>query len=265
MLNSTTTNSTLLPISIFIITLNEAQHLGAVLASCRDFAEVIIVDSGSQDDTLTIAQQFGATIYHQDFLGYAAQKDYARSLCRYEWVFNLDGDEVLTPGIVAYCREFIRHPTADALSFARREFFLNRPLSPFTHRQQKCRLFRKNQAAYDLTNLVHETIQVTGTEQAVSLAFDHYGNNHIAIIASKNNRYAQQKAAEKFHKGRQAHRLKLISIFPWTFFKSYCLRRYLFSGMRGFILAVLEAYYAFLKEAELYERQQTHHTTHHPQ
>jgi hypothetical protein len=86
--------------------------------------------------------------------------------------------------------------------------------------------------------------------------FDHYGYDSIAAITNKNNTYSTLKADEKFVKGKSFSHLKLFLIFPLVFIKEYLLQRKLFSGRRGFILAVMEAYYAFLKEAKLFENHQ---------
>lgn len=242
-----------LPISVFIITLNEEHYLPKVLASCCDMDEVVIVDSGSTDKTLEIAQQFGAKIHHQDWLGYPAQKNYALSLCKNEWALNLDGDEELTPEVVECCKRTIENNKTDALSLRRREYFINKPFSPLTHQLSKCRLFRKSKTTYNLNHLVHEKVEVNGKISTTSLAFNHYGNNDISLVTSKNNLYSSKKAQEKFTQGKQFSYLKLLFIFPFAFFKTYFLRRSFFSGMRGFIQAILDAYYAFLKEAKLYE------------
>ena len=86
-----------IPCSVYIVTLNCAAWLEDTLNSVADFAEVIILDSGSTDDTYKIAQSFAnVRISHQDWQGYAAQKSLALAQCQQEWVLNLDGDEVLS-------------------------------------------------------------------------------------------------------------------------------------------------------------------------
>ena len=82
--------------SVYIICKNEEKHIKRVLESIKDFNEIIIVDSGSNDNTLEIAKNYTKNIYHQDWIGFAKQKEYARSLCSNEWVLNLDADEELT-------------------------------------------------------------------------------------------------------------------------------------------------------------------------
>ncbi len=85
-------------LSAYLITLNEEAHLDEVLSSLAGADEILIVDSGSTDKTLAIAERHGARVIHQPWLGFARQKAFAMAQCRHDWVINLDGDEVLPPG-----------------------------------------------------------------------------------------------------------------------------------------------------------------------
>ena len=87
------------PISVFLITCNEQETLPAVLRSVSMFAEIIVVDSGSQDRTTAIAQEFGAKVIHQPWLGFARQKAFAMQACTHNWCFNIDGDEVVPEAV----------------------------------------------------------------------------------------------------------------------------------------------------------------------
>ena len=79
--------------SVYIICKNEEKHIKRVLESVKDFDEIVVVDSGSIDNTLNIAKEYTNKIFHQDWLGFAKQKEYAKNLCQNEWVLNLDADE----------------------------------------------------------------------------------------------------------------------------------------------------------------------------
>ena len=84
-------------VSVFIVTLNEAETIGATVQSVADFDEVIVVDSGSTDDTVAIARREGARVVHHEWQGFSQQKAFALGLCSNEWCLNLDGDEVVPP------------------------------------------------------------------------------------------------------------------------------------------------------------------------
>ena len=89
-----------LPLSVFMIAKNEEDRIGRAIKSVIDWVdEVIIVDSGSIDKTVKIAETLGAKTSHKDWQGFGRQKRYGESLCRNDWVLNMDADEVITPSL----------------------------------------------------------------------------------------------------------------------------------------------------------------------
>ena len=108
-------------------------------------------------------------------------------------------------------------------------------------------------SAYDIQKQVHESISVQGAVKQAKGAIRHYGENSISIKVEKNNQYSTLRADEKFSKGKKSNVLKLVLILPLTFIKSYIFRRGFLNGKRGFITSTVNAFYAFLKEAKLYE------------
>jgi len=175
------------------------------------------------------------------------------SLCKNEWVLNLDGDEALNPSIIAHFKLIIEENRADSVRFWRNDIFMGKRLSRFTKRANSHRLYKKSKSRFDETNLVHESAIVDGKEIFINEEFDHYGYDSIKVLTEKNNSYSSLKAKEKFIKGKRFSTLKLFLIFPLTFIQEYLIYGLIFSKRRGFIKAVLTAYYAFLKEAKLYE------------
>ncbi|MCL1067297.1 glycosyltransferase family 2 protein [Shewanella olleyana] len=245
-----------LPISVFIITKNEQLHLAKTLKSVACVDEIIIVDSGSTDKTLEIATKFGAKIFQHDWQGYAKQKQYAMTLCSNEWVLNLDGDEVVNPSLLSAFEKIMNENKVDSVRMWRNDIFINKRLSTLSKKANNHRFYRKSKASFDSSQLVHESANVIGKEIFINESFDHYGYDSISTITNKSNLYSTLKAEEKFSKNKQYSLLKLIFVFPLFFFKDYFLQRKFFSGTRGFILAVLRSYYAFSKEAKLYEQHQ---------
>ena len=242
-----------LPVSVYIICQNEAQHIRRVLESVKDFDEVIIVDSGSTDKTLEIAKEYTDKIYHQEWLGFAGQKEYAKNLCSKEWVLNLDADEQLTKELKNEIEEMIKEDSIDGLDIKVSSKYLgkfNHPLSKFNRR---VRFFRKEKGHYP-QKLVHESIVIEGkVKKAKGFILD-YGTLNLETHLRKINEYSSLRAQEKVEKGKKASMLKLLTIFPLAFFKSYIIKRGFVNGLRGFIAATNNAYYAFLKEAKLYEK-----------
>lgn len=243
----------MIPVSVYIITKNCEPTLRQTLASVADFAEIILVDSGSTDNTIEIAQEFNCKIYHQDWLGFAKQKQLALSYCKSEWVLNLDGDEVVSPLLKQEIIDCVNNNAVDGLDIPIEDYFLGFPPSKGSRYNHRIRFFKRNLGGYNLEKEVHESITVNGNVFKAQGKIQHYGENSIAIKIDKNNHYSQLRAIEKFAKGKKSSLLKLIFIMPLTFIKSYFFRRGFLNGKRGFISSMINAFYAFLKEAKLYE------------
>lgn len=244
----------MIPVSVYIITKNCEATLADTLASVADFAEIVLVDSGSSDNTLAIARQFNCRIYHQEWLGFARQKQLALSYCQSEWVLNLDGDEVASPLLRADIERCIQENKVDGLDIPIEDYFLGFAPDKHSRFNHRIRFFRKAKGGYDLGVEVHESISVQGQVERTKGAIQHYGENSIFVKVTKGNQYSELRAIEKFNKGKKYNLLKLVLVMPLTFIKSYFLRRAILNGKRGFITSVLNSYYAFLKEAKLYEQ-----------
>ena len=247
----------MIPCSVYIVTLNCAEWLESTLESVKDFSEVIILDSGSTDLTYAIAESFPNTrISHQDWQGYAGQKSLALAQCKNDWVLNLDGDEVLSSELKAEIEQTIQSNQLDALITPINDVFLGVPNSKYTKKHAKVRFFRKSKGRYDLENKVHENVIVDGQSVRAEGDIYHYGESSIFVKVEKNNQYSELKAQEKYQKGKVPSLLKLVLVMPLTFIKSYFIRRSCLNGWRGFVNSMVNAFYAFLKEAKLFEQHQ---------
>ncbi len=176
------------------------------------------------------------------------------SLCSHEWVLNLDADEELLPPLVNRFAEVIQQDKYASVRNLRDDIFIDKAFSPLTKKPHSCRLFKKSRANFDTSKLAHESADVEGDQLSVCEVFNHYGYNEISPVVDKINLYASLKASEKFDKGRSFSKLKLFLVLPVILSKAYVLQRLVFSGTRGLISAVNTGYYAFLKEAKLYEQ-----------
>lgn len=238
--------------SVYIICKNEEKHIKRVLESVKDFDEIILVDSGSIDNTLEIAKDYTKNIYHQDWIGFAKQKEYARSLCSNEWVLNLDADEELTNELKNEIIKTIDENKIDGLNIKISSLYLGKFNNEKSKFNRRIRFFRKSLGYYP-EKLVHESIVVNGKiKKAKSFIYD-YGTIDLKTHIDKVNAYSSLRAEEKLKKNKRSSLLKLLFVFPLSFFKSYVIKRGFLNGTRGFIAAVNNSFYAFLKEAKLYE------------
>lgn len=240
-------------ISAYFITLNEAKTIEAAIEAVSELDEIIVVDSGSTDGTKEIAQRLGAKVIHQEWLGFAKQKAFALSLCSNDWCFNIDGDEVISPEALDEIRNLVEQRSADAIRVPFEDVFMGKSMHPKSAKRSIVRVFNKRSVEYPIDRLVHENVIVDGKEIRSSLNIEHYGYDTVEKLMEKQNKYSSLGAEQKFSKKKKSSLLKLISVFPLILFKTYFLRKLFLSGTRGLIQAYIEAMYAFLKEAKLYE------------
>ncbi|WP_100644096.1 glycosyltransferase family 2 protein [Alteromonas facilis] len=243
-----------LAVSVFIVAQDEAHNMPRLMQSLSTFAEVIVVDSGSQDKTIDIAREFGATVYEQPWLGYAGQKQFALDKCTQPWVLNLDADEVVTDEMLEAIIKFVERDDIDAVRFDRNDLFIGKMPPPSISKPNNVRLYRRKNAQFDTSQQVHETAKIEGQITTTNASFDHYGYDDIQTLVAKTNQYSTLKATEKFNRGKRGSLLKLMLILPLEFLRQYLLKRMFTFGVRGVILAAINAQYAFLKEAKLIEQ-----------
>ena len=239
------------PISVFLITLNEAAHIESVVRSVMGFDEVIVVDSGSTDGTVEIVTGLGVPVIHQDWLGYSAQKATALARCRHEWCLNIDGDEIVSPDLAEELRAAADRADIAAVNIPINDVILGRGLWRWSRKRHIVRLFRRTYAQYPTDRTVHENLLIEGRVITAQYALRHLGYNSPATYFAKQVRYAELRAADKFANGKRGSQFKLWLVGPYTFLKVFILGRLFLSGIAGLVVATAEATYAFCKEAHL--------------
>ncbi len=243
-----------------MIVYNEENKVLAALQSIEFCDEIIIVDSGSQDNTVNICQDFGATVIHQPWLGYAKQKQLALNQCRYSWCLNIDADERISAELQAEIKQTLsKDVTAVAYQLPNRNEFLRKMPPTGIHLDYHTRLFKRNQAKYNTHNLVHESLLISGKISKLHNLILHHSKETIKEFQNEIDNYSTLRAHEKFLQRKHSSTLKLVFVFPLSFIKKYFLQRSFLFGTRGFILAFMCAYYSFMKEAKLWENHQQPH------
>lgn len=241
-------------ISAYLITKNEAKHLAAVLASLAGVDEIVVVDSGSTDGTVEIARAAGARVIHQDWLGFAKQKDFALRQCAYEWVLNMDGDEILSAGAIPLIRQTVEGGKAFGYRIARDDEFMGETMAR-SHQRPFLRVYRRDHAVWDLEKTVHEHIVVPGPHSTIAgVRIHHKGYDTVTGYMDKLNRYAALKNVMWERSGRGGSAFRVLVAFPLALFKHLFFRRMICSGSRGYVRAMQDAFYVFLAEAMAYER-----------
>ena len=240
-------------ISATIITLNEARNIRAACESIFWADEIVIVDSGSTDETVEIAVECGARVIRNPWPGFAEQKQFATEKAQHEWIFSLDADERVSDELrtsIAALRSKPDEHLADGYVVARRAFYMGRWIRGggwYPNRQ--LRLYRKSRGHWEGA-YVHESVRMQPGARVERLKGDllHYPftdtAEHERMIVE---RYAPLAARKMFEEGRRTSAFKLACIGPATFIRSFILKGGFRDGRAGFTIAKLAAHHALLK------------------
>ena len=214
-----------LPLSGVVIAKNEADRIGRCLQSMRAVCtEMLVLDCGSDDDTVAVARAAGARVEHQDWLGFAGQKNEAISRATQPWLLLMDADEWLAEGAEARLRELFasgRVERADVWRVTRRNWFLGVRLRG---EERAERLVRPDHRYLPMK--VHERPDLAGKRvMDCDVRIEHNTARSLAQHRAKNSRYAQLWAEQKYEEGKRGS-----AIAPWTHATAYWLKSYLLRG-----------------------------------
>lgn len=239
-------------LSVIIITKNEAAHIGDCIDSVSFADEIIVLDSGSTDQTRDIAAAKGARVsLTDDWPGFGPQKNRALDLAAGEWVLSIDADERVTPELALEIQQELANPRADAYKIARLSNFGGRWIR---HSgwwpDHVLRLFRRGTARFkDVA--VHESVQASSAAAVLQGHFLHYPYADLETFIAKINHYSSEAAGMMHAKGKQTSVLGATGHAIWTFIRIYIVRRGFLDGKQGFILAAMGAAGSFFRYNKL--------------
>ena len=238
-------------LSVIIITKNESHAIAECLQSVAWAEEIIVVDSGSTDDTVNISSQLGAKVTTtKDWPGFGEQKNRALAIATQPWVLSLDADERVTPELQAEIKKVISNNVDASYKMPRKssycgQFIEHSGWSP----DYVTRLFKRGFAEFS-DDLVHERLIPQHPTQALKNPLLHLSYNNLEEVIDKINRYSTAGAEMSFNQGKSAGLTSAVAHGIWAFMRTYLLRLGFLDGKMGFILAVSNAettYYRYLK------------------
>jgi len=241
------------PLSAVVTTFNNAATLERCLASVAWADDLVVLDSGSTDATIRIAQTYKARIFTEPFRDYAAQKQSAIDKAAHDWVLLLDADEVLADAGRATVERALAAPAVAGFRLPRRE----QMFWTFQHRwswtNAHLRLFDRRRGRMN-TVPVHAAPEVDGPVRTLHGAvLLHYGEPDIRTKVDKINAYSSGLVADKLRRGQRFLGVRMLLYPPVFFVRQYVFKRYFLNGWAGFISAASGAFYVFLKYAKVYE------------
>lgn len=251
-----------LPLSVYYITQDEELRLPESLAKVSGWVdEIIVVDSGSTDRTREIAEAAGASFVHNDWQGFACQKAFAASLCRNDWVLDLDADEVLSDELVANIQALFSKTIDPDVAGFRMCWVLSQPdpRHPFRHDKSKkiLRLYNRNKAVIEPEKDSNNDRPQVKAGRVVDLKGDVLHRTLISLeqMERKYCQLSTEQARFLAAKGRRISSARLFAEFPVKFLKYYLLHRQILNGWFGLSVSITAANRNFMRLAKAREMQ----------
>jgi glycosyltransferase involved in cell wall biosynthesis len=256
------------PLSVCVITLDESKNIDACLRSVSFADEIVVLDSGSRDDTAERARAHGATVYVEPFRGFGPQKNRCFALARHRFVLSIDADERVTPELARSIESALETPSpAAAFAFARKNLVAGRFMprgGPFHNWPDWCVRLIDRERARCHPRAVHESMQVDGAVERIGGTLLHEAYPTYDAMMRAMDRYATLGAVRAFEEAGGAERIRrrrplratrlyASARFALTFAHKYLLRGGVLDGAHGFVGSVAAATQSLLKYGKLAE------------
>jgi glycosyltransferase involved in cell wall biosynthesis len=245
------------PLTAIVIACNEEANIGDCLRSLAWLDSVIVVDSGSTDNTCAVAEALGAAVVFHPWAGYSAQKNFAHTLVSSDWILSIDADERVSAQLQNEITEVLDSLPADspiaAYRVPIRDWMFGKCVNYGSWPLQKhVRLYRRGKVTW--VGAVHEGQTIDGEVRSLSAPLLHYSHTSISRFIDKLNKYTELEAEEMFRQGRHVPLASALLGAGRAFLGQYVRLQGFRDGGHGLILAVLMAAYYFVTRAKLWTR-----------
>jgi glycosyltransferase involved in cell wall biosynthesis len=252
-----------LPVSCFIIAMNEADRIGATIASVRDWVdEVIVIDSGSTDATVAIAEAAGAKVVFNAWPGFGQQKRFGEDLCRNDWLLNLDADEVVTRGLRGSIEAVFREgtPSRNVYGMAVTIVYPGRTKPRFFANDHYClRLYDRRRVRFANSTLFDSVDPEMETVGHLPGTIYHHSIRSLNDLARKCDERATYNALHSKPKSDLELGIRTATEFPTHFLKYYIARGHFSGGWTGLNFAGITAYYRWQRILRMRRNRKTTH------
>ena len=246
------------PISCYIRTFNEERMIGRVVEAAFQVArEVVVIDSGSSDATRAIAEEKGAGVIEQPWLGNGLQKRVGEDACSHDWLLDLDADEVVTPALAASIKAlfapgdppdpayYLTLMTVPAFGKPWRDFALADRAKLYDRRRIRMREHKE----WDQLDLPKGF-----SPKVLEGRLAHYSFSDFEHYVAKRNRVSSARARNLKLKPRWVLVLRILFGYPVYFVRHYFQRGHLRNGVYGFAIAGAAAFGRWMRDVKMYER-----------
>lgn len=244
------------PLTVTVITRNEAEALADALRSVSWADEIIVVDAESTDETVAIARQFTERVYVRPWKGYIDQKNHAASLATHDWIFSLDADERVSSQLAEEIRTLMAsEPAAPAYRMPRVSFYFGRWMrTTDMYPDFQLRLYDRRHARWD-GKYVHESVRADGAVAYLKNDLQHHPYRDLSEHLIRMDRYTTLAARQMHEQGRRTSAIGMLAHTKLAFLRNYVLKGGFRDGTAGLVISLVNSYYVFLKLAKLWELQ----------
>lgn len=238
-------------ITATIITLNEERNIARAIESLRCCDEILVLDSGSTDRTLQLAENLGARVFEAGWRGYSGQKNWAAEQASNDWILSLDADEALSEALEAEIWNLKKSgPRHDGYTMPRLARYLGRwIMHSGWYPDRKVRLYERSKGRW-VGDFVHESVHVDGRVGQLESNILHFTCESLSEHVKTMERYTTLAAQEIAARKIQVPLWRVLMDPQWTFLKSFVVQRGFLDGREGLTIAYMAAFYTFLKYAK---------------
>lgn len=240
-------------LGVAIIALNAQARLAQCLEALHFADDIVVIDGGSSDETVSIARRLGArVVVAPEWPGFGPQKNRAVTELDTDWILSIDTDEVVTPELAASIRQAIDSPLANIYALDRLSSFCGHWVRHSGwYPDWVPRLFKRGTARFS-DDLVHERLVYDSKVERLAGKLLHYSYDDFETVLRKVDAYSSAGARQRHAAGKRGGFARAVLRGMWAFLRTYLLRGGILDGRSGFMIAVFNAetvYYRFLKLA----------------
>jgi len=210
-----------------------------------------VLDSGSTDDTVSIAIEAGAKVIKTDWPGYGPQQNRAIEASTCDWIYSLDADERITPNLAKEIQMVIHQEEFFIFDVPRSSLFVTKFIRYSGWWPDRTRRLFKRGCAQFTNHEIHANLSSKFSVGHLKEHMIHFSYRRLDDVLEKMNRYSSGSARDLEARGKNASLISAIGHGLWAFIRTYFIKRGFLDGAEGFILAVVNAETSYYKHLKL--------------